>query len=186
MNFFRLSKAVVQASFQCLPVACEVSEGCCMRGEMINEATVVAGETEEGADVFDGCGSGPIFKSFNFGGIHGNGVFGDDVTKEFDGKFSEGALVKASEVVVLAENVENGGKMLSVLSRILGENEDVVEEDDDEVVQVRPEDVIHSTLERSWSVGETKGHDFELVVAVASPKCCFGNIIFSNADLPVS
>ena len=42
MNFFRLSKAVVRASFQCLPVACEVSEGCCMRGEMINIATVVA------------------------------------------------------------------------------------------------------------------------------------------------
>ncbi len=42
-------------------VACEVSEGCCIRGEMINEATVVAGETEEGADVSDGSGRGPIF-----------------------------------------------------------------------------------------------------------------------------
>ena len=84
MNFFRLSKAVVQASFQCLPVACEVSEGCCMRGEMINEATVVAGEAEERANMFDGSERGPILDSLNFGGIHGNGVLGDDVSEEFD------------------------------------------------------------------------------------------------------
>ncbi len=69
-------------------VACEIGEGCCMCGEMINEATVVAGEAEKGADVYDGCGSGPILDSLNFGGGHGDGVFGGNVTKAFDVKFS--------------------------------------------------------------------------------------------------
>ena len=63
------------------------------RGEMVNEATVVAGEAEEGANMFDGSGHGPILDSLNFGWIHGNGVLGDDVAEEFDGEFSERTLV---------------------------------------------------------------------------------------------
>ncbi len=70
-------------------VACEIRERGGVCSEMVNEATVVAGETEEGADVFDGSGNGPVFDSLNFRWIHGNSVFGDDVTKAFDGQFSE-------------------------------------------------------------------------------------------------
>ena len=69
-------------------MACEIGEWCRVCCEMINEATVVAGETEEGVDVSDGSGSWPILDSFNLGGIHSDEVLGDDVIKEFDGKFS--------------------------------------------------------------------------------------------------
>jgi hypothetical protein len=79
----------------------EVVEGCCNGGEMINEASIVAHEAEEGANVFDGCGCWLVFDSFNFGWIHGDGVFGDDVVEEFNGNFHEGAFMKAREVVVL-------------------------------------------------------------------------------------
>ena len=167
-------------------VSREVSEWCRMRGEMIDEATVVAGETEEGADVSDGSGRGPIFDCRDFGGIHDNGVPRDDVAEELDGEFSERALVKTSEVVVLAENAEDYVEVFGVLSGVLGEDEDVVEEDNNEVVEVGSEDVIHGALKRSRGVGETKGHDFELIVTVASTKSCLGNIFFSHTDLPVA
>jgi hypothetical protein len=138
-------------------VACEVSEGCCMRGEMINKATVVASEAEDRADVFDGSGFGPILDSLNFGGIHGNGVLGDDVSEEFDGEFGKGTLVKASEVVVLAKDTEDDVEMLGVLSRIFGEDEDIVEEDDNKVVEVGAEDVIHGALKGSRALVRPKG-----------------------------
>ncbi len=136
--------------------------------------------------MFDGSGHGPIFDSLNFGWIHGNGVLGDDVAEEFDGEFSERTLVEASEVVVLAQDTKDEGQVFGVLSGVLGKNENIIEEDHDEVVKVGAKDVVHGTLERSGCIGETKGHDFELVVAVTSTECCLGNIILSNAYLPVS
>ena len=108
------------------------------------------------------------------------------MAEEFNCEFSERTFVKASEVVVLAKNTEDDGEVVGVLSRILGEDENIVEEDDDKVVEVGAEDVIHGALKGSRGVGEAKGHDFELVVAVTSPKCCFGDIILSHADLPVA
>jgi hypothetical protein len=153
---------------------------------MVNEATVVAGETKEGADVFDGSGNGPVLDCLNFCRIHGNSVLGDDVAEEFDGEFSERTLVEASEVVVLAQDTKDEGQVFGVLSGVLGKNENIIEEDHDEVVKVGAKDVVHGTLERSGCIGETKGHDFELVVAVTSTECCLGNIILSNAYLPVA
>ena len=94
--------------------------------------------------------------------------------------------MKTSVVVVLAENAEDNVEVFGVLSGVLGEDEDIVEEDNNEVIEVGTEDVIHGALKRSWCVGETEGHDFELVVTVASTKSCFGNVVFSHTDLPVA
>jgi hypothetical protein len=65
-------------------------------------------------------------------------------------------------------------------------NEDFVKVYYDQVVEVGAENVVHGTLKGRRCVGEAKGHDFELVVAVACAKCCFGNIIMGDADLPVA
>ncbi len=107
------------------------------------------------------------------------------MAKEFDGEFSERALVKTSEVVVLAENVEDDVEVFGVLCGVLGEDEDIVEEDNNDVIEIGTEDVIHGALKRSRCVGETEGHDFELVVTVASTKSRFGNVVSSHTDLPV-
>ena len=48
---------------------------------MVYAATVVAGEAEGGANMFDGSGHWPILDSLNFGGILGIGVLGEDVAE---------------------------------------------------------------------------------------------------------
>jgi hypothetical protein len=67
-----------------------------------------------------------------------------------------------------------------------GEDEDVVEEDYYKVVEVWAEDVVHGTLEGCRCVGESEGHDLELVVAISCHECCFGLIILGDSDLPVT
>jgi hypothetical protein len=66
--------------------------------------------------------------------------------------------------------------VLGVECRILGEDEDIIKENDNEIVQVRSEDVVHCTLECGWCVGETEWHYLELVVPVACSECGFGDI----------
>ncbi len=99
------------------------------------------------------------------------------MAEELDGEFSERALVKTSEVVVLAENAEDDVEVFGVLSGVLGEDEDVVEEDNNEVVEIGTEDVVHCTLESGRCVGESEWHDFELIVAIAGSECCFWNVL---------
>ena len=95
-------------------------------------------------------------------------------------------LVQSCEVVVGAKNVKHECKVLGMLGRIFGENEDVIEEDNNKIIQVRTEDVVHCTLEGGRCVGESEWHDFELVVAISGSECCFWDVLLGNADLPVS
>jgi hypothetical protein len=97
--------------------------------------------------------------------------------KELDGGFRKTTLVQACEVVVGAKDVKHESKVLGVFGWIFGENEDVIEEDHNKVVQVGTEDVVHCTLESGWCVGESEGHDFELIVAIAGSECCFWNVL---------
>ena len=99
------------------------------------------------------------------------------MTKEFDGSFRKTALVQTCEVVVGAKDVEYKSKVVSVFGRVLGENENVIEEDNNKIIQVRTEDVVHCTLEGGRCVGESEWHDFELVVAIAGSECCFWDVL---------
>ena len=107
----------------------------------------------------DSGGCGPVIDCLDFGGIHGDLVFRDDMSKELDGGFGKTTLVQSCEVVVGAKDVKHECKVLGMLGRIFGENEDVIEKDNHKIIQVWTEDVVHCTLKGGRCVGESEWHD---------------------------
>jgi len=70
--------------------------------------------------------------------------------------------------------------------RIGGEDEDVIEIDNDGNIQKVDEDLVDEGLERCRSVGESKGHHQIFEMAIACAKRCFPLVPFGNADSMVS
>ena len=70
------------------------------------------------------------------------------------------------------KDVKHESKMVGVFSRIFGENENVIEKDNNKIIQVRAEDVVHCRC-----VGESEWHDFELVVAIAGSECSLWDVL---------
>src|SRR6184192_4358286 len=73
--------------------------------------------------------------------------------------------------------------MLLVISAI---DQDIIDVYDHTDVQQRFQDVLDQYLEGSWSIRESEGHDFVLIVTISCAKGCFLDVIFVNADLIVS
>ncbi|MFS8031537.1 hypothetical protein Hanom_Chr17g01547061 [Helianthus anomalus] len=65
-------------------------------------------------------------------------------------------------------------------------NENIVNEDNHETIQVRLTNTIHEIHEHSGCVGQTKTHNHELVMSIASTKSGFGNILFENSKLMIT
>ena len=68
----------------------------------------------------------------------------------------------------------------------LGEDEDIVEVDDDEDVRHIGEDVVHQTLERSRGVGKSEGHDEIFEASVAGLEGCLPLVTLGDPEEVVS
>ena len=80
------------------------------------------------------------------------------------------------------ESLQDFAHMLSMLVRVLGIDQYVVQVYDHAHVQHVLEDIIHKTLKRCWSVRKAIVHDLEFIRTVASAKSGFPFISISNAD----
>ena len=74
---------------------------------------------------------------------------------------------------MLAKEFEDFADMLRVFLLILTVDEDVINIDNDEFVQIWSEDVLNQSLKGGRSIGEAKGHDFELVMSIVCSESCF-------------
>ena len=69
-----------------------------------------------------------------------------------------------------------------MLLLIFAVDQHVIQADDHALVQEGSEDIIHGR----WSIGQAKGHDCELIVAIAGPEGCLGNVLLLDADLMIA
>jgi len=67
----------------------------------------------------------------------------------------------------------------------VAEDQDVIEEDEDAVMQERPEDVVHDCLERGQGISQPERHDQELVEPIMRLKRRLGNVSGEHPDLVV-
>ena len=72
--------------------------------------------------------------------------------------------------------------MLLVFCRVVGVDENVIEVDGNIYVEEITKDVIHESLESSWSIGQSERHNKPFEGSVASPECCLPFVTFRNAD----
>src|SRR5467141_1522912 len=75
----------------------------------------------------------------------------------------------------------------------IGEDEDIVEVDHYEDVSHVSENMIHESMERSGSIGESHGHNQEFERAISGAKCClplmassYTNVVVASAQVEFS
>ncbi|MFS7912357.1 hypothetical protein Hanom_Chr02g00129051 [Helianthus anomalus] len=76
--------------------------------------------------------------------------------------------------------------MLLMISSRLRIYQNVINENDDELIQIRLADPIHQVHENSQSISQTEWHDCELIMPIASAERCLGNIFFMHTKLMIS
>jgi hypothetical protein len=65
-------------------------------------------------------------------------------------------------------------------------DEDIIEEDEDEPTEERPQDVVHEHLERRRGVAQPEQHHHELIEAVVCAERGLGNVLGAHPDLMVA
>src|SRR5467141_304559 len=100
-------------------------------GISINEMTVKVGETEEGLNVLDFPGFGPILDNLDLVWGHGEAFWRQHVSKVFAGSDMELAFVCMGKKSVSAELSEYFLDMSFVLRNVVRVDEDVIQVDDD-------------------------------------------------------
>ena len=155
-------------------------------GVVANAAAEEVGEAEEGAELGEGGGEGPLLDGGDLGGVGGGAVFGDDVADKVHLGGGEDALGGVGEELWLSEEGEGGAEVVLVGFGGGGEDQDVVQVDEDEGVEVGAEDVMHEALEGGGGVGEAKGHDGELKVAIAGAEGGLGDVFRGDPNLVVA
>ncbi|KAM0023987.1 hypothetical protein Hdeb2414_s0022g00610551 [Helianthus debilis subsp. tardiflorus] len=77
-------------------------------------------------------------------------------------------------------------KMTLMIGSRLRINENIINENDHEAIQIRFTNTIHEIHEHSGCVGQTKRHNHELVMSIASAKSGFGNVLFEDSKLMIT
>jgi hypothetical protein len=67
----------------------------------------------------------------------------------------------------------------------LGKNQYIIKENQDKLLQMRLEDIIHQAIERRWGISQPKRHDRKLIVPKPSPKSHLGNITIFDLNLVI-
>src|SRR3954469_3146832 len=76
--------------------------------------------------------------------------------------------------------------MFGMILLILGEDQNIIEIDQDKFVDVGVEDEIHQASEIWGSIDEAERHDSIFIRTKACSECCLGNIFFTNANLMIT
>ncbi|MFS8020003.1 hypothetical protein Hanom_Chr15g01410471 [Helianthus anomalus] len=76
--------------------------------------------------------------------------------------------------------------MLLVFLLALRIDQDIVDEHNNELIQVRLAHSVHVIHEDRWCIRQSEWHNQKLVMAVTSSECCFGDVLISDSHLMVS
>ena len=87
---------------------------------------------------------------------------------------------------VFLESLENLPYMGDMFVPCLTEGEDIIQVDNDKDVKEVLESIVDQILERSGSVGETKGHDVVFEETISGAECCIPLITRLDSDEVVS
>lgn len=156
-------------------------------GVVVDKAavTVEVGEPEEGLDVFNGRGFGPIDDGGEFLRVHLDAVSADDEPKIFDLRLVPFTLSGIGAEAGSAKAIQNEANIDVVFLLCTGENEDVVEVYDAADVEDVPKDVLDECLEGGGGVGEAVRDDKVFEEAEMSSECSLPFVTFFDTDVGV-
>src|SRR5467141_1183935 len=123
-------------------------------GISVNEMMVEVGKTEEGLNILDFPGFGPILDNLDLVWGHGEAFGRQHVSEVFSGSDVELAFVCTGKKSISMESSEYFPNMSFVLRNVVGIDEDVVQIDDDNDINHIHKDVIHKSLKSCWCISK--------------------------------
>ncbi len=87
---------------------------------------------------------------------------------------------------MLVEYSQDRTKVVYVIVQGLAVDQDVVEENQYKTTKEWPEYIVHKTLEGRRSVGETKWHNEEFIVALVRAKRSLRDVLGFHSDLVIT
>ena len=108
------------------------------------------------------------------------------MSQVFDRFFEEFTFGHIPIHLVLAEDLKDLVDVVLVVGFVLTIDQDIINVDNDTNVQKGFQDVLNQSLESGWGIGESKGHDLELIVTIAGTECSLLNVILVDSNLVVS
>ena len=128
---------------------------------IVDKSTIEIGEAEEGLDVSNIPRLGPREDRLDLLGVHADAVGADDIAEIFDAGRVELAFLGLAIEVVESKTFEDFADAFDVVRFVIGvgEDEDIVEVDDDRDIEEIGEDLVHKALEGCGCVGETEWHN---------------------------
>ena len=108
------------------------------------------------------------------------------MTQVFDRVLEKFALGDLAIQFVLSKEFQNLVKVLVVFLIILAIDENIININHHEFVEEWTEDFLDQSLECCRGIGETKRHDFVLIVAISGAESCFFDVLFMDSDLMIA
>jgi hypothetical protein len=101
----------------------------------------------------------PFEDRFDFGGVHGNAILGNDIAEEIDRGLKEAAFFRFGPKTMFSKAFQDLLDVFDVILSGFAVDQDVVQIDDDGNVQEFTEDFVHELLKRSGGVCQAEWHD---------------------------
>lgn len=127
-------------------------------------------------------GNRPFYDGSNAARIHRDAFGGDDVSEKGDFLDMEFALFEFNVESILEKAFENLTNVLDVFFKCIGEDEDVIEVGDAELIEKVAYSVVGVSLEGARGTGRAKWHNEVFEETVAGTESCFVFIAFGNSD----
>src|SRR3954470_4439381 len=122
-------------------------------GEVVDEKSAIASESEKTADLLDSLGRSPVKNSLNTFWGDDNAILGNHMTKV--GYFGEPELTLRilSIEFVFSKLCQYKTKVFGMFFLILGVYQDIIQINHDELVDIFHEYIVHQFGECGWSIG---------------------------------
>ena len=162
----------------------EVVEALSLGCKVLDQRSVLAGDTQKLVEVLLACWSGEFADFLHFSGGWAAHVVTHRETQKFDLRHCIDTLVFVDPKVGLLEDFENCLKVLDVFFEVSREDNDVIQIGSGK--RQVGEDIIHQALKCLGRAVQAKCHTLELVQFAIEAKCRFLAIIRMDANLIVA
>jgi hypothetical protein len=117
---------------------------------------------------------------------HSNALSGDDMSKKRNLLQPESTLAEFGMELMVPKSLQNNTEMSRMLFFILGIDQDVVNEDNDKLVQLRHEYRVHQIHKMCMRIGESKQHNQVLIQSVPDREGSPTNIFWTDLDFMIT
>src|SRR4051812_16206183 len=164
----------------------EVGKRLCNLREILNKSSAIACKSKKTVKLLDILRRFPIQNCRHPLGINSNALGRDDMPKVKNFIKPEFTFGELRIELILSELVEHQSQMFGMILLILGEDQYIIEIDQDKFICVGVEDEVHHSRESWRSIDKAERHDSIFIRTKACSECCLGNIFFTNANLMIT